>query len=63
MGTLACTVDGVTLHVAAPAEWAGTMLVAAPGALSGGPVYDPGCDSAQTGLTGTLFWTLPGALP
>jgi hypothetical protein len=61
MGTLACPVDGVTLHVAAPAAWATTTLVAVPGALGGSLVYDPGCDSAQSGLDGTLFWTLPGA--
>jgi hypothetical protein len=61
MGTLACPVDGVTLHVAASAAWATSVLVAVPGALGGSPVYDPGCDSAQSGLDGTLFWTLPGA--
>lgn len=61
MGTLACPVEDVTLRLAAPAAWASSALVAPPSALGTNPVYNPGCDAAETGLVGTLFWTLPGA--
>ena len=60
MGTLACPVEDVTLRLAAPAEWASSSLVAPPDSLGASPVYNPGCDSAETGMRGTLFWTLPG---
>lgn len=61
MGTLACPVEDVTMRLAAPAAWAAASLVAPPGTLGASPVYNPGCDSAETGMRGTLFWTLPGA--
>ena len=61
MGTLACAVEDVTMRLAAPAAWAAASLVAPPGSLGASPVYNPGCDSAESGMRGTLFWTLPGA--
>lgn len=61
MGALACPVEDVTMRLAAPVTWAASSLVAPPESLGASPVYNPGCDSAETGMRGTLFWTLPGA--